>query len=170
LLHITEADRSDLPAIRAIYNEGIADRLATLESDPKDDTEMAEWFASHAERYVILVAKRADEVVGWASLNPYSHRCAYAGVADLSVYVARAARGSGVGAALLAEIDGYARRHNFHKVVLFALTVNEAGLRLYRKAGYREVGLFREQGILDGRFVDVIAMEKLMRPLAPFVP
>jgi len=165
LLNITEADRLDLPAIRAIYNEGIADRLATLENDPKDDTEITDWFDSHAERYVILVAKRSDKVVGWASLNPYSHRCAYDGVADLSVYVARAARGSGVGAALLAEIDGCARRENFHKIVLFALTINEAGLRLYRKTGYREVGVFREQGILDGQFVDVIAMEKLMRPM-----
>jgi L-amino acid N-acyltransferase YncA len=101
-------------------------------------------------------------VVGWASLNPYSHRCAYDGVADLSVYVERASRGRGIGKALLQELEHRAGQRNFHKLVLFTLPFNEAGQRLYRRCGFREVGLFREQGTLDGRFVDVMAMEKIL--------
>jgi L-amino acid N-acyltransferase YncA len=161
-LRVREARPDDLAAIRRIYNEGIEDRVATLDSDPKSDDEILEWFAAHGGRYSVVVAERDDALVGWASLNPYSHRCAYAGVADLSVYVARDARGSGVGTTLLSAIETSARQHEFHKIVLFALTGNEPGLRLYRKAGFREVGVFREQGRLDGRPVDVVAMERLL--------
>lgn len=162
-LYVRESRASDLPAIRAIYNEGIEDRVATLDEDPKSEAEIDEWYRNqHDERYRVLVAERAGHIVGWASLNCYSHRCAYRGVADLSVYVARHARGSGVGTALLRSIDEHACRGEFRKIVLFALAINDAGRRLYGKAGYREVGVFKEQGRLDGRAVDVVAMEKLL--------
>jgi L-amino acid N-acyltransferase YncA/protein-tyrosine-phosphatase len=166
---IREAVPADLPVVRAIYNQGIEDKIATLDEEPKDEREIVEWFDAHAGRYGVAVAERDARIVGWASLNPYSHRCAYQGVADLSVYVERASRGSGVGTALLAAIERLAERNAFHKIVLFALAHNAAGLRLYRKAGYREVGFFREQGRLDGRFVDVVAMEKIVKPLVLFV-
>ena len=68
----------DLPSIRAIYNEGIADRLATVEAKPKSEAEITDWFARREPRHVVIVAEREKRVVGWASLNPYSHRCAYA--------------------------------------------------------------------------------------------
>ncbi len=161
-LAVREARAGDLAAIRAIYNEGIADRVATLDLDPKTDAEIADWFAVRSDgHYAVVVATRDDAVVGWASLNPFSHRCAYREVADLSIYVARAARGTGAGTALIRAVEDVARRNGFHKIVLFAVTFNAAGQRLYRKAGYREVGIFREQGVLDGRFVDVLAMERL---------
>lgn len=160
---IRDARAGDLETIRSIYNEGIADRIATLDEDPKTAEEIAAWFDAHGERYAVLVAERDGRVEGWASLNPYSHRCAYHGVADLSVYVARNARGRGVGSALLSALDARAKREDFHKIVLFALANNDAGRRLYDRCGYREVGIFRNQGRLDGRFVDVIAMEKLLR-------
>ena len=163
-LAVRNARAGDLAAIRAIYNEGIADRAATLDLEPKSDGEIADWFAVRSDgHYAVVVATRDGHIVGWASLNPYSHRCAYANVADLSIYVARSARGTGVGAVLLNAVEDVARRGGFHKIVLFALTFNAAGQRLYRKAGYREVGVFREQGVLEDRFVDVIAMEKLLR-------
>jgi L-amino acid N-acyltransferase YncA/protein-tyrosine-phosphatase len=166
---IREARADDLETIRAIYNEGIADRIATLDEDPKSIEEISAWFDAHGERYAVLVAERNDRVVGWASLNPYSHRCAYRGVADLSVYVARDARGTGVGSTLLEALHTRAKSVGFHKIVLFALANNAAGRRLYDRCGYREVGVFRDQGKLDGAFVDVVAMEKLLRPLVLFV-
>jgi phosphinothricin acetyltransferase len=153
---------ADLDAIRAIYNQGIEDRRATLESDPKSEADMREWYARHDARYVVIVAEREGRVAGWASLSPYSHRCAYSGVAELSVYVARDARGSGVGSELLSAIEEHARRGEFHKIVLFALAINDAGERLYAKMGYRDVGVFREQGRIDGRYVDVVAKEKIV--------
>lgn len=145
-----------------IYNEGIEDRIATLDLEPKSAAEITAWWSEHDGRYEVVVAERGGEIVGWAALNPYSHRCAYDAVADLSVYVARAARGTGVGGALLHRIEHRARERDFHKIVLFTLPFNESGQALYRKQGYREVGTFKEQGTIDGRLVDVMAMEKLL--------
>lgn len=90
-------------------------------------------------------------------------------MADLSVYVARERRGTGVGSALLLALERIAKANEFHKIVLFALASNDAGTRLYRRVGYSEVGVFREQGRLDGKLVDVIAMEKILKPFVLFV-
>ncbi len=162
-LVIRKANDADMGAITRIYNQGIEDRIATLEADRKTESQVRELLGRQSERYDVIVAQRGSEVVGWAALNPYSHRCAYDGVADLSVYVERSARGSGIGELLLDDIEGRARRHNFHKIVLFTFPFNEAGQALYRKRGFREVGTFEDQGTLDGRFIDVMAMEKLLR-------
>jgi len=159
---IRRATENDLSAIRRIYNEGIVDRVATLDVDEKTDADISTWWNDHGERYVVLVGERSGEIVGWASLNRYSHRCAYDGVADLSIYVARTARGGGIGSALLAELERVAAEREFHKIVLFTFPFNDAGRRLCGARGFREVGLFREQGKLDGRFVDVMAMEKIL--------
>ncbi len=161
-LTVRGAAAGNLDAVRRIYNEGIADRVATLEADPRSLDDMAAWWAQHDERYVVLIALQADEVVGWASLNRFSQRCAHGGIADASVYVARAQRGRGVGTALLTELVRRAGAAGFHKIVLHALDANEHGKRLYRKAGFARVGVFKEHGILDGRYVDVVAMEKLL--------
>jgi L-amino acid N-acyltransferase YncA len=164
-LRVDDAGPGDLEAIRRIYNEGIADRIATLDEDAKTAGDIAAWWENHGERYAVLVVRDdVANVAGWASLNPYSHRCAYRGVADISVYVARDARGAGVGSMLLAALEERAQHHAFHKLVLFALSFNVAAAALYRKFGYREVGVFREQGRLDGVLVDVVAMEKILAP------
>ena len=159
---VRAARLSDLDAILRIYNEGIADRVATLDVDPKTSSDIEEWWAQHDDRYAIVVAESGDDVVGWASLNRFSHRCAHASIADLSIYVARSQRGRGVGFALLEALGAAARAGTFHKIVLHALDANEAGKRLYKKCGFSEVGVFREHGLLDGRYVDVVAMETLI--------
>jgi phosphinothricin acetyltransferase len=153
---------TDLPAIRRIFNEGIVDRVATLDEDEKSEAEMRAWWEAHDEPHAVFVADRGGAVVGWAAINRYNNRCAYRGVGDLSVYVAREARGTGVGAALLAALERGAAERGFHKLVLFTFGFNEAGQRLYRARGFREVGVFRNQGKLDGAYVDVMAMEKML--------
>jgi L-amino acid N-acyltransferase YncA len=117
----------------------------------------------HDERYVVLVATESTEIVGWASLNRFSPRCAHGNIADLSVYVARRHRGKGVGYALLTRLTAEAVEGGFHKIVLHALCTNEGGKRLYRKSGFAEVGVFKKHGLVDGHYVDVIAMERLLR-------
>lgn len=161
-MEIRLAEARDLPGILEIYNMGIEDRIATLEAETKDLEYMKSWFDNHPDRYAVLVAEIEHQLVGWASLNLYSHRCACSGVADLSVYISRDYRGKGIGTALLREMDSIARKNQFYKIVLFTFSQNVPGQLLYRKAGYREVGLFEKQGILEGQFIDVIAMEKLL--------
>jgi phosphinothricin acetyltransferase len=160
-LVVRRALSDDLDAIRRIYNEGIEDRVATLDTYPKSHDEIADWWADHDEKFVVVVALEGD-VVGWASLNRFSQRCAHSAIADLSVYVTRARRGRGIGTALLVGLEAHARAGGFRKIVLHALNANEHGKNLYRRSGYREVGVFREHGIIDGRFVDVVAMEKVL--------
>jgi len=158
---VRPATLDDLESIRRIYNEGVEDRVATLDSDPKSSEEIAQWWSAHRGRFKVLVATEGQRVIGWASLNPFSHRCAHADVADLSVYVARERRGKGVGYALLQRLIADAGPCGFHKIVLHALDSNVHGKRLYRKAGFAEVGVFKEHGRLDGRYVDVVAMERV---------
>ncbi|KIL37152.1 GCN5 family acetyltransferase [Gordoniibacillus kamchatkensis] len=160
MLLIRRAADQDLPRIMLIYNQGIEDRIATLESDVKDLSFMREWFGKHQGRYAVIVAEKDGVVVGWASINQYNSRCAYDGVGDLSIYIERESRGKGIGKRLLNELETLGRDHGFYKFVLFTFPFNGLGQGLYRKAGYREVGVFQNQGILDGNFVDVMAMEK----------
>ncbi|KMM62946.1 GCN5 family acetyltransferase [Bacillus glycinifermentans] len=127
----------------------------------KDMNYIETWFQEHQGRYSILVAESKEEIAGWASLNPYSHRCAYKGVADLSVYVDRSFRGKGVGSLLLKALEKTAKENEFYKIVL-DVSLNGLGQSLYKKMGYRQVGIFKNQGILDGQYVDVMAMEKLL--------
>ncbi|NWQ43294.1 N-acetyltransferase family protein [Bacillus sp. EB106-08-02-XG196] len=158
------ASLNDLGAILNIYNQGIEDRIATLEENQKDIEYMTEWFNNHNERFAVLVIEDNDEIVGWASLNAYSNRSAYAGVADLSIYIRRDYRGKGVGSSLLKEIECTAIKNDFNKIVLFTFPFNNLGQGLYKKNGFREVGVFKNQGKLDGRFVDVMIMEKILIP------
>jgi L-amino acid N-acyltransferase YncA len=159
---IREAKIEDLESIRIIYNHGIEDRIATLEMETKDQSYMLEWFEKHQGRYKVLVAEHEGEILGWGSLNQYNNRCAYDGVADLSLYIGREYRGKGVGGRLLSSLEDMAKENHFHKIILFTFPFNQLGQGLYRKKGYREVGVFQNQGILDGEFVDVMAMEKLL--------
>jgi L-amino acid N-acyltransferase YncA len=159
---VRAADAHDLEAIRGIYNQGIEDRCATLETSPYDVEDIMAWWVQHDERYVVLVAEDQNcETVAWASLNQFSHRCAHNAIADLSVYVARSRRGIGIGNVLLPDLVNRARGV-FRKIVLHALNDNLAGRRLYERLGFREVGVLRQHGELDGRLVDVVVMEKLL--------
>jgi L-amino acid N-acyltransferase YncA len=161
-MFIRRATIADMEPILTIYNQGIEDRIATLETEAKDLAYMNSWFMDREERYSVFVAEQEEQVVGWASINPYSHRCAYRGVGDISVYIHRAFRGKGIGQKLLDALENAAVENGFYKLVLFTFPFNGLGQGLYRKAGFREVGTFYNQGMLDGEFVDVMAMEKLL--------
>jgi len=156
------ATNDDADAISSIYNDGISDRTATLETELRTPDERRHWLAARDERHPVIVATSKGEVVGWASLNIFNPRDAYRHVADISVYVARAWRGKGVGTALMKRLVELGREHRFHKLVLAGFPINPASMALYRRNGFHDVGIYKEQGQLDGRWVDVIVMEKLL--------
>lgn len=161
-LTIRAAQAADAGAIARIYNEGILDRIATLETEPRTAEERRQWLAGKSERHPALVAETSGAIVGWGSLNVFNPRSCYDHVADFSIYVARDWRGRGIGHALLDRLQAAARDHHFHKLVLSAFPFNDAGLSLYTRAGFRHVGVYHEQGRLDGRWVDIVVMEKLL--------
>ncbi len=121
---VRRATAADAAVIAAIYNEGIEDRVATLETELRTADERRAWLAGHGDRYPVLVAERDDRVVGWGSLNRFNPRPAYDHVADFSVYVARGMRGQGVGRVLLSALIETARCLGFHKMVLAAMPVS----------------------------------------------
>ena len=161
-MRIREAGPGEAEAICAIYNQGIEDRVATLETTLRTPDERRQWLAARGPRHPVLVVEVDGGVVAWASLNPFNPRPASEHVADLSIYVARDWRGKGVGARLLAAVVARARATGFHKIVLAALASNRAGEALYTKLGFRRVGVYREQGLLDGRWTDVLIMDRLL--------
>jgi len=157
------ATASDAEAICRIYNQGIEDRIATLETELRTPDERRQWLAARSPRHPVIVAENAQgEVVGWGSLNVFNAREAYRFVADISVYVDRAWRGKGVGSALLARLAELGREHGFHKLVLSAFPFNAGGMALYSRHGFRTVGIYEQQGLLDGKWVDTIVMEKIL--------
>jgi phosphinothricin acetyltransferase len=179
---IRDATAADAAAICRIYNQGIEDRVATLETELRTPDERREWLAARGPRHPVLVAEPATVSIGpptaraglaapattvpapisWASLNRFNPRPAYDHVADLSVYVERAWRGRGAGHALLAALVERARALGYHKMVLAAFPDNRAGMALYARLDFTRVGVYREQGLLDGRWVDVVVMERLL--------
>ena len=162
-LEIRDAAPADAPAIARIYNQGIEDRVATLETELRSPAERAAWLAAREPRHPVLVAvDRTGDVLGWASLNRFNPRPAYDHVGDFSVYVARESRGRGVGDALLGALIDRALALGYHKLVLAAFPTNAPGLRLYARHGFTRVGIYHEQGMLDGEWVDVVLMERML--------
>jgi L-amino acid N-acyltransferase YncA len=156
------ASLDDAPAICAIYNQGIEDRLATLETEVRDPDERRRWLGSRGPRHPVVVAESGTQIVGWASLNSFNPRQCYDHVADISVYAERSWRGKGVGRMLLARLLELGRSVGFHKLVLACFPTNKPGVALYERMGFVSVGVYREQGLLDGQWVDVLIMERLL--------
>jgi L-amino acid N-acyltransferase YncA len=156
------AGADDAATICRIYNQGIEDRVATLETEPRTPDERRQWLAARGPRHPVVLAEANGDVVAWGSLNPYSARDAYRHVADFSIYVERGWRGKGAGRVVLTRLIELASELGYHKMVLSAFPTNEAGMALYEKLGFRTVGIYKEQGQLDGQWVDTIVMEKLL--------
>jgi phosphinothricin acetyltransferase len=159
---VRRAKPDDAAAICTIYNQGIEDRVATLETEPRTPEERRQWMAARAPRHPVVVAVTDGQVVGWGSLNSFNPRPAYDPVVDLSVYVERGWRGRGVGRVLMQDLVTLGKTLGYHKIVLATFPYNEAGVTLYRKMGFTPVGVYHEQGQLDGRWVDVLIMERLL--------
>ncbi len=146
-----------------ILNAAIASRIANTEANPKVLADMHRWLDSHDERYAVVVACNPAGILGYASLNPYyAERASYRGVADVSYYLAPNAQGRGIGTRLMAELEAIARNNGFHKLVVRTFPTNIPSQKLLKKFGYRIVGTYEREAILDGTFRDVMALEKLL--------
>jgi phosphinothricin acetyltransferase len=146
----------DREAVRAIYLEGIATGNATFQQHAPD---WPEWDEGHLAS-CRLVARSGADVVGWAALSPVSKRPVYAGVAEVSVYVASVARGRGVGKALLAALIGASERAGIWTLQAGIFPENTASIELHRKLGFRTVGTRERVGCMNGRWRDVCLMER----------
>lgn len=158
---VRPARPEDAAEIARIYNQGIEDR-STLETQLRSPDERLGWLTARGPRHPVTVAERGGKVIGWASLNPFSTREAYRWVADLSVYIERSERGTGIGTILMADLTERARRLDYHKLVLTTFPTLTGAVTLYERLGFRHVGDYREQGMLDGDWVDTRIMELVL--------
>ncbi len=156
------ATPADAAAIAIIYNQGIAERIATFETEPRTAAQIAAQQAEKGERFPTIVVERAGRIVAFAGASAYRSRPCYAGVAEHSVYVDPAARGSGAGrAALDALIETYQAR-GFWKLLSRIFPENKVSLALHERAGFRTVGVYRRHARLDGVWRDCVVVERLL--------
>ena len=147
---------SDWESCRAIYLEGIATGNATFEQSAP---EWEAWDAGHLS-CCRLVARGEDQIAGWAALSPYSRRQVYAGVAEVSIYVAECAQGKGVGTALLSALVACSEANGIWTLQAGIFPENEASVALHERFGFRVVGTRERIAQLARRWRDVLLMER----------
>ena len=157
--HARPADIGDLDAIVSIYNEGIEDRLGTFETQPRTRQDCRAWFDG---RHPIVVVPSTGDLVAFSATFDYRPRACYAGVAEFSVYTARAYRGQGYGRLALDGLITAAARAGFWKLISRVFVENTPSRRLMRHLGFREVGIYERHGRLDGQWRDVVVVERLL--------
>src|SRR5215211_3092347 len=157
---IRPATSADAAAMARIYNQGIAERVATFETREKTADELAALIESGA---LALVAERAGEVVAFVKVGPYddpSHY--YRGIGEATMYVDRDARHSGVGRSLMEAVADAAEERGYYKLVGKIFTSNAPSIAMVKACGWREVGVHRRHGRLDGEWKDVLVVERLL--------
>lgn len=159
---IRKAKLADLPAIVRIYNQSVPDRNATCDTRPTSVEERIPWFHGHGSRYPLWSAVADDQVVGWASISPYNEKDGYALTIENSLYVDKDHQGEGWGNHLLLHTVEEARRLGYHAIIARIFAHNPISLSLHRKFGFEEQGRLKEVAQLDGRFLDVVYMIKLL--------
>ncbi len=162
------AGAEDAAAIAAIYNQGIEDRVATFETQPRTSADVSALLLDRLPAYPAVVVESGARTVGFAWAAPYSPRPCYAGIGEFSVYVDRDARGMGAGRVALAELIAQCERRGFWKLTSRVFPDNRASLRLCQALGFREVGIHERHARLDGVWKDVVVVERLL--VAPGEP
>jgi L-amino acid N-acyltransferase YncA len=163
---VRAARASDAADIARIYDQGIADRVATFETKERTAADIAALLADREGRYPTVVVERDGRAIAWAGASEYRPREVYAGIAEFSVYVDRDARGTGAGMAAMKGLIAACEAKGFWKLVSRVFPENTASRRLLASLGFREVGTYERHAKLDGHWKDVVIVEKRIGPAA----
>lgn len=168
-MHLRPTTLADAEGIRTIYNVEVEQSTVTFDLIARTEAEQLAWLDAHLGVYPCLVAEAADDpghvdgsILGFASLSPFRDRPAYATTVENSVYVARAARGLGLGRALLVAIVDAAAEQGFHSVIARISGDNGLSVTLHESVGFTLVGIEREVGRKHGTWLDVIELQLLL--------
>jgi phosphinothricin acetyltransferase len=159
---VRPAVRGDAEAIARIYTQGIEERIATFETEPRSTEDMLAYLAEREGKYPVIVAEQNGQVVAWAAAGPYRSRECYAGVCEFSVYADRAARGAGAAQAALQGLIDACTARGFWKLLSRIFPENAPSRGLCRKVGFREVGVYYRHAKLDGQWRDTVIVERLL--------
>jgi L-amino acid N-acyltransferase YncA len=160
----------DAAAIAEIYNQGIEERIATFETEPRSPEQIVAAIEERGEHFPTVVAEQDGRVVAWAAASLYRSRPCYAGIGEYSVYAHRSARGTGAGKAVLQALFQECEARGIWKLVSRIFPENVASLALCRATGFREVGVYRRHAKLDGVWKDCVIVEKLLGEAAEDEP
>jgi L-amino acid N-acyltransferase YncA len=153
------ATPDDSEAIARIYNQGIEDRVATFETRLRSAEDIRAWFDGV---HPIVVVEESGQVIAFGATSSYRPRECYAGIAEASLYVAREARGRGVGRVAMNALLQAAQEAGFWKLLSRVFVENQASRRLIQSLGFREVGVYEKHAKLDGVWRDVVIVERLL--------
>lgn len=159
---VRPVEERDAEAVARIYNEGIADRIATFEAEPRSAEDRLNVIRESKGKYAFVVAEEDGRVIGWASTSQYRTRPCYRGIAEFSIYVGREARGRGVGRPLLQGLIDQAEAMGYWKLLSRIFPENTASRALCQRMGFREVGVYEKHGKLDGVWKDTVIVERLL--------
>ena len=155
-----QAVAADAEAIARIYNQGIADRIATFETEPRTARDIERQLEQKGEHYPTVVVEQDGQVIAFATTSTYRARPCYAPIAEHSVYVGREYRGRGAGRLALEGLIAQAERCGFLKLVSRIFPENERSLALFRSFGFRTIGTQERPARLDGVWRDVVLLER----------
>ena len=161
-VQIRRAEKRDAADIARIYHQATQDGLATFENFLVTVEERERWLEEHTDNYPLLVAEWGSRILGWASLSPYQSRPQIAGVVEMLIYIDRDYRRHGVGRELMRALQVAARTCGHRKIIGRFVAHNDAGRRLCRMTGWREVGVHLKHTRIDGCWYDVILVEYLI--------
>jgi L-amino acid N-acyltransferase YncA len=156
MLTVKTMEPADWPQVKNIYEEGIKTGNATFE---KSAPQWATWDKGHLQE-ARIIAKENDNVLGWAALSPVSGTCVYAGVAEVSVYVASAARGKGLGKQLLQKLVEESEANNLWTLQAGIFPENIASIKIHEDCGFRVIGKRERIGKMDGVWRDTLLLER----------
>jgi L-amino acid N-acyltransferase YncA len=155
-MDLRNIDHTNFDQVAEIYKQGIETGLATFQNDIPD---WDSWDKSHLSNCRIAVFEN-NQMAGWASLSPVSGRCVYAGVAEVSVYIAAGQRGKGVGSLLLNQLIDQSEKAGFWTLQSGIFSENIASIKLHEKCGFRQIGYREKIGRKNGIWKDNIIMER----------
>lgn len=151
----------DLPAIVAIYNSTVASREVTADTEPVTVESRRDWFAQHApESRPLWVVEQDGRIIGWLSFSNFYGRPAYAGTAELSIYLHEEARGKGLGSYFLTQAIAFAPQIKVHTLLGFIFGHNRPSLQLFDKFGFERWASMPRVATLDGVERDLIIVGK----------
>lgn len=159
MLNIRPATANDQQAIMDIYNEAIENTTATFDTELRTIEKQMEWWSKHRKNHPIIVAEEKGMITGWASMSPWSDRCAYDTTVEVSVYIHKDFRGRGIGSKLLEIVTLEGGKVGNHTVLSRIAEGNESSIHIHEKYGYKHVGVMKEVGFKFGRFLDVYMMQ-----------
>ncbi len=164
---IREYRLTDAKAVADIYNEYISARLATLDTELKTETEIRHWMNSFNDRETIIVLERETEIIGWGIIKKYSDRPGYYTTCETSVYLTSNETGKGYGPRMKKELLKRCTDLGYHHLVAKIWATNTTSIEYNRKLGYEIVGTQRQVGVSEGKWIDVVIMQKILETEIP---